>query len=265
MADNVVKKTCRQEQGGSQLNKQIRLIHRKIRIKTLKKKVTALILCGGKGERLRPLTDILPKPLVCLRGRPILSYLLDYLKKDGIEDVVIAAGFKAELIYKFFEENYRDMNVKIVDSGDVDVIERIKSCSSQIKGDFILLYGDAIANVNLERLQEFHFSHSSWATITLWPFKSSFGLFELDQDGNIINYREKPTLKESINIGYFYFEKEIFSWIKDVATFAEFLELLVNQRKLKGFMHHGLHLTVNTLRELEEAEQIINKFEAKQE
>lgn len=227
----------------------------------MKKKVTALILCGGRGERLRPLTDMLPKPLVRLRGRPILSYLLDYLKKYGIEDVVIAAGFKAETIHKFFEENYRDLNVKIVNSGDVDIIERIKSCSSQIKGDFILLYGDTLANVNLKHLQEFHFSHRLKATITLMPFKTSFGLFELDQDGNVVNFREKPTLKESINIGYFYYEQEILSWIKDFATYAEFLEFLVNQKKLKGFMHHGVHLTVNTLRELEEAEQIIDKFE----
>jgi len=227
----------------------------------LKKKVTALILCGGRGERLRPLTNMLPKPLVRLRGRPILSYLLDYLKKYGIEDVVIAAGFKAEIIHKYFEENYRDLNVKIVNSGDVDIIERIKSCSSQIKDDFILLYGDTLANVNLKHLQEFHFSHRLKATITLWPLKSSFGLFELDQDGNVVNFREKPTLNQSINIGYFYYEQEILSWINDFATYAEFLEYLANQRKLKGFMHHGVHLTVNTLRELEEAEQIIDKFE----
>lgn len=218
-------------------------------------------MCGGKGERLRPLTEMLPKPLVPVRGRAILSYLLDYLKKYGVEDIVIAAGFKADVIRKFFDENYRDLNVKIVDSGDVDIIQRIKSCASHINDDFIVLYGDTLANVNLERLQEFHFSHSLKATITLWPFKSSFGLFELDQNGDVINFREKPTLNQSINIGYFYYEKEILSWIKDFATYAEFLDFLANQRKLKGFVHHGVHLTVNTLRELEDAEQLIDKFE----
>ena len=199
-----------------------------------------------------------PGGYVAGRKRPAAGDAALITPPSAIE--VIAAGFKAELIYKFFEENYHDMNVKIVNSGDVDVIERIKRCSSQIKDDFILLYGDVIANVNLEHLQKFHSSHSSKATITLWPFKSSFGLFELDQDGNAINYREKPTLKDSINIGYFYYEIEILSWIKDFATYAEFLESLVNQRKLKGFMHHGVHLTINTLRELEEAEQVIDKL-----
>ena len=227
----------------------------------LEKKVTALILCGGKGERLRPLTDTLPKPLVPLRGRPILSYLLDYLKQYGVRDVVIAAGFQAGMIHKFFDENYRDLNVKIVDSGDVDIIERIKSCASHIDDDFLLLYGDTLADVDLDRLQEFHFSHDLKATITLWPLKSQFGLFELDPDGNVINFREKPTLNQSINIGYFYYEKEVLAWMKDFSGYAEFLEFLANQRKLKGFMHHGVHLTVNTLRELEDAEQLIEEFD----
>lgn len=227
----------------------------------MKKKVSALILCGGKGERLRPLTDMMPKPLVPLRGRPILSYLLDSLKKYGIEDVVIAAGFKVEAIRAFFKENYRELNVKIVDSGDVDIVERIRRCESQIEDDFILLYGDTLANVDLESLQDFHFSHNLKATITLWPLKSSFGLFELDKDGNVINFREKPTLNQSINIGYFYYEHEVFSWLEGFETYADFLEFLANQRRLKGFVHKGVHLTVNTLRELEEAEQLIEKFD----
>ena len=99
------------------------------------------------------------------------------------------------------------------------------------------------------------------ATITLWPLKSQFGLFELDPNGNVINFREKPTLNQSINIGYFYYEKEVLSWMKDFSGYAEFLDFLANQRKLKGFMHHGVHLTVNTLRELEDAEQLIEEFD----
>lgn len=228
----------------------------------MKKKITALILCGGKGERLRPLTDELPKPLVCLGGRPILSYVLDHLKRHGIEDVVIAAGFKAEMIREFFASNYRDLKVTIVDSGDVDIIERIKQCSPHLADDFILLYGDTLADVNLERLQEYHLSHDRHATITLWPFKTSFGLFGLDGDGTVISFREKPTLSESINIGYCYYEQKALSWIRDFATYAEFLEFLAHQGRLKGFMHDGVHLTVNTLRELDEAEQLMDQFEA---
>ena len=123
--------------------------------------------------------------------------------------------------------------------------------------DFLLLYGDTLANVNLDLLQEFHLNHSLKATITLWPFKSPYGLFELDHNGKVTNYREKPTLKELINIGFFYYEKEVLPWIKDFTNYAKFLDFMVNERKLKGFIHNGNHLTVNTLRELEEAEKSV--------
>lgn len=230
--------------------------------KVLNKKVTVLILCGGKGERLRPLTDSLPKPLLHVKNRPILSYLLDYLKKFGIEDIIIAAGYQSEKIHVFFEENHKDLNITIIDSGDVDIIDRVRVCTPYIKDDFILLYGDTLANVMINKLQEFHFSHDLKATITLWPFKSSFGLAELDKDGNVINFREKPTLDQWINIGHFYFEKEVLNWMKDFTTYAEFLEFLADQKKLKAFKHHGIHITVNTFRELEDAEINIDEFKS---
>ena len=228
-----------------------------------KKKVTALILCGGKGERLRPLTESIPKPLVHLKGRPILSYLLDHIKKFDIDNVIIAAGFQAEKIHQFFKENHLDLNVTIVDSGDVDIIARIKACSSHLTNDFILLYGDTLADVNLNQLQQFHYSHSSKATITLWPLKSQFGLAEMDSEGNVIKFREKPTLDQWINIGNFYYENEALNWMKDFTSYADFLEFLGSQKKLKGFKHQGVNITVNTLRELEDAEQNIHEFEIK--
>ena len=229
----------------------------------MKKPVTALILCGGKGERLRPLTESIPKPLIRIKGRPILSYLLDHVRKFGIENVVIAAGFQAEKISGFFQENHRDLAVTIVNSGNVDIIERIMSCATHIKGDFILLYGDTLADVDFGQLQEFHFAHGAQATITLYPLRSQFGLAELDRDGNVTSFQEKPTLDKWINIGNFYYANEVLSWMKDYSSYAKFLEFLGSQRKLKGFKHQGIHITVNTLRELEEAEENIHEFTAK--
>lgn len=229
----------------------------------MKNKVTVLILCGGKGERLRPLTESTPKPLVHIKGRPILSYLLDHIIKFKVDNIVIAAGFQANKINVFFRENYRELNVTIVTSGDVDIIERIKACTPHLKGDFILLYGDTLADVNLNQLQDFHFSHNSKATITLFPLKSQFGLAELDLDNNVTNFREKPTLDQWINIGNFYYDKEVLEWMKDFTSYADFLEFLGKTRSLKGFRHYGVHITVNTLRELDEAEQNIHAFKAK--
>ncbi len=228
----------------------------------MKNQVTALILCGGKGERLRPLTESIPKPLVCIKGRPILSYLLDHVRKFGIGEVVIAAGFQAEQIEIFFRDQHRDLKVRIVNSGDVDIIERIKTCAPHIAGEFILLYGDTLADVDFNRLQEFHYSHGAQATITLYPLKSQFGLVELDPDANVTSFQEKPTLDKWINIGNFYYDHEVLEWMRDFSSYVRFLEFLGSQRKLKGYKHHGIHITVNTLRELEDAEQNIHEFAA---
>ena len=226
----------------------------------MKKRVTALILCGGKGERLRPLTESIPKPLVHVKGRPILSYLLDHIQKFGITDIVIAAGFKAEKIREFFQDHHRGLSVTIVDSGDVDIVERIKACAPHLEDDFILFYGDTLADVDLQGLQDFHFAHRAQATITLYPLKSQFGLATLDADANVTRFEEKPTLDRWINIGNFYYPKAAVSWMQDFSSYAAFLEFLGNEKRLKGYRHEGVHITVNTFRELEDAEQNIHEF-----
>ena len=227
----------------------------------MKHNVTALILCGGKGERLRPLTESTPKPLIHINGRPILSYLVEHIKKFGIVDIVIAAGFKSEKISSFFENEYTDLNVTIVDSGDVDIIERVRDCSSYIKEDFILFYGDTLANVNIKELQRYHHAHNKKLTMTLWPLKSQFGLVELDENENVFEFREKPTLNHWINIGNFYYERSVLEWMSDFSCYAEFLTFMATQKEIKGYKHRGVHITVNTIHELEEAKQNIHEFE----
>ncbi len=226
----------------------------------MKRRVAVLILCGGKGERLRPLTESLPKPLVEIKGRPILSYLIDHILKFGIVDIVIAAGFKAEKIREFFSVHYKQTSVQIVESGNVDIIERIRSCEPYLQSDFIVLYGDTLADVNLQNLQDFHLQSNAQATVALFPLKSQFGLATLDDDSNVTRFEEKPTLDKWINIGHFYYTPEVFSWMKGFDSYAAFLEHLGREKKLKGYRHHGVHITVNTFRELEDAERNIHEF-----
>jgi len=224
------------------------------------KEVTALILCGGKGERLRPLTEDLPKPLVNINGHPILGYLVDHIKKFNIQNIVVAVGYKACKIRDFFNEQYTDLNVSIIDSGDVDIIERIKDCSSSIKGDFIVFYGDTLADIDIHELQKYHYEHSKQLTMTLWPLKSQFGLIELDANNNVKKFMEKPTLDKWINIGGFYCEQDVFKWMENYSTYAEFLDAMSVQKKIKGYKHEGVHITVNTLYELESAKDNIHHF-----
>ena len=216
-----------------------------------------VILCGGKGMRLRPLTNTLPKPLVQIKGRPILSYLIDYLCSHGIDDIILAAGYQADQITAYVEENVIDARVRIVDSGDVDVVQRLRDVRLLIDDDFFVFYGDTLSNVNLSDLVSYHRRHSNLATVATWPLKTQFGVFELGENGVVTGFKEKPTLDRWINIGHFYFNKGVFEYMQDYATFEDFLSFVVTEKKLHGYQHHGDHITVNTLEELHHAEDRI--------
>jgi NDP-sugar pyrophosphorylase family protein len=227
----------------------------------MKSNVTALILCGGKGERLRPLTESTPKPLVCINNRPILSYLLDHIKSFEISDVVVATGYLSDKIGEFFKSSYTELNVEIVNSGDADILERINSCMPYIEGDFIVFYGDTLANIDLQALQDFHYEHDKKITMTLWPLKSDFGLVELDSSNIVKSFQEKPTLDKWINIGGFYYQQEAVELLGRHSNYANFLSHAGSISEIKGYKHDGIHITVNTLHELETAEENIHMFE----
>jgi len=227
----------------------------------MKSNVTALILCGGKGERLRPLTESTPKPLVCINNRPILSYLLDHIKSYEISDVVVATGYLSGKIQEFFKSSFTELNVKIVNSGDADILERINACMPYIEGDFIVFYGDTLANIDLQALQDFHYEHDKKISMTLWPLKSDFGLVELDSNNEVKNFQEKPTLDKWINIGGFYYQQEAVELLDGHSNYANFLSYASSINQIKGYKHAGIHITVNTLHELEKAKENINMFE----
>ncbi len=226
----------------------------------MKSNVTALILCGGKGERLRPLTESTPKPLVCINNRPILSYLLDHIKSYEISDVVVATGYLSGKIQEFFKSSFTELNVKIVNSGDADILERINACMPYIEGDFIVFYGDTLANIDLQALQDFHYEHDKKISMTLWPFKSDFGLVELDSNNEVKNFQEKPTLDKWINIGSFYYQQEAVELLDGHSNYANFLSYASSINQIQGYKHDGIHITVNTLHELEKAKENINMF-----
>lgn len=229
--------------------------------------LSAILLCGGKGERLRPLTESLPKPLVPIQGKPILGHLLDYLSGSPINDYFIAAGYEVEKIREYFS-NYPSKNksVTIVDSGDADIIERIRSCAKLINSDgFFVLYGDTLSDLNIKQLSRFHSAHSGSATVTLWPLRSPFGVMEVGEEGRVESYIEKPILDKWINIGFFYFSIDLIKVMERFEKFENFLEYLIKKKELYAFKHTGMHITVNTQKELSEAEDNISSLRVSHE
>jgi len=219
-----------------------------------------LILCGGKGERLKPLTESIPKPLVQINKLPILSYLISYFKRFGFKKFVIAVGYKSEAIIEYFENEHQDIEVEIVDSGIVDIIERIKDALQYISGDFILCYGDTLADVDLHALIRFHQNHDTDVTITSYPLQSQFGVLEISEEQKVVSFVEKPILDKWINIGYYYFNHRIVDQVMKHSRFVDFLQGVTVDGNLYSYQHKGVHITVNTINELQDAERNISLF-----
>tara|TARA_Y100000590_G_scaffold469461_1_gene657184 strand:+ start:2742 stop:3425 length:684 start_codon:yes stop_codon:yes gene_type:complete len=219
-------------------------------------KIKIILLCGGKGERLHPLTTESPKPLIKIKGKPIISYIIDHLSQFDLYDLIITTGYKANKISEYFRSI--ESNYKIINSGEVDIIKRIQDSTKFINGDFMVLYGDTISNININNLIDYHKSNDRPVTMTVWPMQSQFGIVEITEDGNVIGFKEKPKLDKWINIGYFYFKNEMIETINQHENYAEFLKEIASQNLLNAFRHNGIHITVNTIRELADAEKNIN-------
>ncbi len=222
---------------------------------------TAVILCGGRGERLRPLTESIPKPLVNIAGKPILKYLMDHLVSFGVKRFNIAAGYEGDKIVDFFRSHYLDYSVSVSNIGEADILQRILACGESISSDFSVYYGDTLANIDLNDLYAAHCSCGNMGTVALYPLTSEFGLCKVDANNKVQSFTEKPTLDYWINIGYFFYQRSALGEMKKYATHAEYLAAACNNGLLQGYRHNGVHITVNTLRELEEAESNISRFD----
>ncbi len=223
--------------------------------------LTAILLCGGKGERLKPFTDDLPKALVPLNGSPLLAHLLRYLSAAGVKRFVICVGYKAHAIETFLQD-YPDASVslKAVNSGDASMTDRLLDAREHVPGRALICYGDTLANVDLAALQEEHESRGGLATLTVYPLHSPFGIVHFDDEQKVNSFAEKPPLPYWINIGFLLCEPQAFDLIERGSAMPEFLSSLCDANALYTYRHTGKHLTVNTEKERATAESEIEFF-----
>ena len=223
--------------------------------------MNTIILCGGKGERLKPLTLEIPKPMVPVKGNPILWYILKQLEQYGMQKIYVTVGYKSSIIKEYFKNNFMHLDIDIIDDGDVDIIKRIKSvinlCPDE---DVLILYGDTISDVNIDKLVSFSEKNKKPGTLTVWPLSTNFGVVELNERMEIIEFMEKPKLDKWINIGYLIMRKELFKHLYSFDRFEDFLKYCGSNGFLNAYKHEGEHFTINTLVELELVEQNIDKI-----
>ena len=231
--------------------------------------LTCLILAGGKGTRLRPITDSLPKPLVKVAGKPIIDYAIDHCLFHGVDKFLILSGYLSSKVVNHvssMKNSQERINFKVIDSGDVDIIERIRQALDYVRTKYlIVLYGDTISDVNIDDILNFHKSHNSIATMATWQIRTNFGVIESDKSGLVVEYKEKPKMDVWINIGYIVISADRAGCINNFDTFQEFLENLVETQNLYSYQHNGFHYTVNNLSELQDAEECLVEMHKRRE
>lgn len=165
----------------------------------------AIILAGGRGKRLRPITDYVPKPLVPIKNIPIIEWQLKYLKKFGIGEVIICTGYKQEMIENHL--NMKDIGIKIkfsIEKSPLGTGGAIKKAGKMIKDkSFFVINGDTITNIDLKKLA------TKKNVIAAIELRTKYGILETDNN-KIINFKEKKEISDTwMNAGIYHLEKEV--------------------------------------------------------
>ena len=218
-----------------------------------------LLLCGGEGTRLYPLTKKIPKPLVKIKNKTIIDHIIAHLCKYNLNEYLICSGYKSVMVEEHFY-NIKSIKTEIVNSGRVDILQRIKDCRKILDNEFMVCYGDTIADVNINKLYQFHKSHPGIATICSYQLNQNFGLIKENNENLVTSFKEKPQYPGSINIGYFIFNNKVFENIQFANNWLDLIHILIAEKQLYSFQHEGIHITINTLNELALAEKSIDLF-----
>ena len=211
--------------------------------------IQAIILAGGSGTRLRPLTCDLPKPLAPICGSPCIYYILNLLKNHGIEESCITLNYKGKSIRKAVEQ-IKDMKIHCIDETEpLGTAGSAANCKSFIDKDFFVICGDCICDFDLTAAAEYHRAHGGLATVILTRVKSplEYGVVVTDENGCITRFIEKPSwsraYSDTVNTGIYIFSKEIFDYIPDNIEydFAKdvFPKLLKKGLSIQGYVAEG--------------------------
>ncbi|MAV56981.1 MAG: glucose-1-phosphate cytidylyltransferase [Candidatus Pelagibacter sp.] len=224
-----------------------------------------VILAGGFGTRLSEYTKDIPKPMVRIKGKPIIHYIMKHYAKYGFKDFIIAVGYKKKIIKKYFKKNlYKNFKVNVIDTGlNTMTGGRVKRLQGLLNNQrFFLTYGDGVSNVNIKKLLSFHKRGKKIATLTYVRPPARFGAIKINNN-HVTYFKEKSRLDEGwINGGFFIFEPSIFKYIKNDKTFLEKepLQNISKNKQLLGFKHNGFWQCMDTKRDKEILEKSFNRF-----
>ena len=177
----------------------------------------AVIIAGGLGTRLRPLTNNTPKPMLPIGEKPILEHLVNWTKKGGIKSVILCVSYLKESIEDYFGDGEK-FGVKIeyaISKKQLATAGQLKTAEKFIDDDFVCMYGDSIFNFSLRSMIKQHSIKKSFVTMSLNEYKTNlpYGVIETSKKGRVINWNEKPEIKANVNIGCYVMNPKVFNLI----------------------------------------------------
>lgn len=235
-----------------------------------------VILAGGFGSRLSEETQVKPKPMVEIGGRPILWHIMKGFSHFGFDEFVVALGYKGDVIKRYFVDYHalssditvsigdgsmtvhntppERWSVSLIDTGQATLTgSRIKRLRARLGAEaFLATYGDGVADLDVERLIAFHRGHGRAATVTAVRPPARFGGLEFAGD-RVASFTEKPQIGEGwINGGFFVFEPAIFDYLEDEGSSLEVdvLERLAAEGQLSAYRHEGFWQCMDNLRDV---------------
>ena len=220
-----------------------------------------VILAGGFGTRLSEYTKTIPKPMVQIKGKPLIYHIMKRYAQYGFKDFYVALGYKGNVIKDYFKKNSFNWNVKLIDKGLKTMTGgRLKRLSKYLQNEtFLMTYGDGVSNVNIKKLIQFHKKNKKIFTLTAVRPPARFGVIKIK--GKIVSYfKEKSKLDEGwINGGFFVIEPKFLKYIKGDKTFLEKepLENACRKKQLTAYKHKGFWQCVDTKRDLEKLKKSI--------
>ncbi len=248
-----------------------------------------VILAGGMGTRISEESQIRPKPMVEIAGKPILWHIMKTYSQYGFNDFIICAGYKQEAIKDYFENYYlhscdvsydflngrRDIISQSAEHWKVTVINtglntmtggRIKRVEKYVENEpFMLTYGDGVSDINISSLLDYHGRSKKSLTLTAIRVGSKFGNLKISQAGAVESFSEKSKDDGSwINGGYMVAGPEIFDYISgdDTVFEKEPLENICKDKQLAAYKHHGFWKCMDTLRDKNELESMVHNDNA---
>jgi glucose-1-phosphate cytidylyltransferase len=219
------------------------------------KQIDIILLCGGKGTRLKKLTQNIPKPLLKIGNKPFIYYVINkFIDDPMVSKIILACGYKHGKFYEFLNKHPKfQKKTKIVNSGIVDILTRIKNSQKAIKNDFLVCYGDSFADIDIKKYYNYFIKNKLSSCLLSSNYKIEFGVLKTKHN-NVIKFNEKPHLKIKINLGYILFKKSFFStFSKKTKNWVDFLKKISALKKLNHKNFTGEYITFNNSGELANA------------